>query len=666
MLVDPTTGAPETGLTVTALDLQYIRNLTAAAAKVDATAGSTTAHSDNTIVEVDGTSSPGLYKVDWPDAAFATGVDKVLLVVSGAAIAPAVEEIQLVDIDVEDATRMGLTALPNADADANNGLVTGDGSVTFTAGVGNRPAVDVEGVSGSTAEADRLEAALTTANGIDINLGFALDTTPTADTVGDALYKAASSLRLLRTTATSNSTDTIVELSAAIGTDADDEYNGHLLVAFDASDSERPAVRVINDWTASNNRATLVSALPFTPVAGDRVEVWTTSDTSVLSEISKLTTGFGAASPDTLQGYLKAMMDKTASTPAGLGTYDPAADSQEAIAECCADVQGAGFSTGTDSLKEIRDAIDTLVAPSVVGSSALSGSGFLSDCVSLVRKATDEPSVVPKYTDGDIVELVQGAFDTVLADININTDHPVLARVNISVADGKQSYTLPPHCAEVWRIAKILASTNTMQWNVWPGSYYNVTGDGFKLEGNTIRLLRDWNSSDTLEVMFVPNGEVAMHKATADANDASTVTFPSSVTDGTLDTRENCYAGYLLRILSDTSGIVQERIISAYDNDTRIATVIEDFDPTPSGTVVYEVVPQYSRLLKHVVCTQASIDLLAQEGNSKRMQTLGRTYATKISALRRFISKKQARFPHHMDGDTEDNMGRAGFWGEFA
>ncbi len=53
------------------------------------------------------------------------------------------------------------TALPAAVADANNGLVTGDGSVTFTAGVGNRLAVDAEGISGSTAAADAVEAVFT-------------------------------------------------------------------------------------------------------------------------------------------------------------------------------------------------------------------------------------------------------------------------------------------------------------------------------------------------------------------------------------------------------------------------------------------------------------------------------------------------------------------------
>lgn len=128
VLRNATTGAPETGYTITNLDLQYTRNRTAPVAKVDAVAlaATNTAHTDNRAIEVDATSSPGLYRIDWPDAAFASGVDKVLLVVSGAGVDPAYEEIQLVNFNPEDGVRLGLTALPNAAADAAGGLIISD------------------------------------------------------------------------------------------------------------------------------------------------------------------------------------------------------------------------------------------------------------------------------------------------------------------------------------------------------------------------------------------------------------------------------------------------------------------------------------------------------------------------------------------------------------
>ena len=67
------------GSTITNLDLVYTRYQTAPSTKVDATAGSVSSHSDNTAVYVDSTNAPELLKVDFPDAAFASGVDEVIL-----------------------------------------------------------------------------------------------------------------------------------------------------------------------------------------------------------------------------------------------------------------------------------------------------------------------------------------------------------------------------------------------------------------------------------------------------------------------------------------------------------------------------------------------------------------------------------------------------------
>lgn len=101
VLADSSTGRPETGYTITDLDLQYTREGAAPSTKVDATALSSVsaAHTDNAAIELDATSSPGVYRIDWPDAAFASGADRVILVVSGPGLHPAVEDIQLVGFE---------------------------------------------------------------------------------------------------------------------------------------------------------------------------------------------------------------------------------------------------------------------------------------------------------------------------------------------------------------------------------------------------------------------------------------------------------------------------------------------------------------------------------------------------------------------------------------
>jgi hypothetical protein len=113
-------GTDATGLTITNIDLQYVRDRTVPVAKVDATAlaATDTAHTDNYAIEVDATDQPGLYRVDWPDAAFATGVDDVYLTVKCATAFTETLHVRLMSI-----TRgLSGTALPDAAFAAAGGL----------------------------------------------------------------------------------------------------------------------------------------------------------------------------------------------------------------------------------------------------------------------------------------------------------------------------------------------------------------------------------------------------------------------------------------------------------------------------------------------------------------------------------------------------------------
>jgi hypothetical protein len=87
-----------TGATITDIDLVYTRTGADHVAKVDATALATVdaAHADNKAIEIDATSAPGLYRIDWPDAAFASGAREVILTVI---LATAFVEHVRVDID---------------------------------------------------------------------------------------------------------------------------------------------------------------------------------------------------------------------------------------------------------------------------------------------------------------------------------------------------------------------------------------------------------------------------------------------------------------------------------------------------------------------------------------------------------------------------------------
>ena len=78
--------------------------------------------------EVDSTNMPGVYEIGLPDAVIdATSEGSTLVMLKGATnMAPVLLEIELDKIDYRDSVRAGLTALPNAAADAAGGLVISD------------------------------------------------------------------------------------------------------------------------------------------------------------------------------------------------------------------------------------------------------------------------------------------------------------------------------------------------------------------------------------------------------------------------------------------------------------------------------------------------------------------------------------------------------------
>ena len=127
-------GEPTTGLLFSDIDTggsaSYVRQ---GAARVDLTlitlASASAAHADGGFILVDDTNMPGLYRVDFPNAAFATGVDQVfihLVAASGKNTVMRPVAIDITDVDLRDAVRAGMTALPNAAADAAGGLTISD------------------------------------------------------------------------------------------------------------------------------------------------------------------------------------------------------------------------------------------------------------------------------------------------------------------------------------------------------------------------------------------------------------------------------------------------------------------------------------------------------------------------------------------------------------
>lgn len=84
------------------------------------------AHSDGGFVEIDATNMKGVYRLDLSDTIVGTAGMVTIYLYGATNMAPVAIEIEVVSVNKFDAVRMGMTALPNAAADAAGGLPISD------------------------------------------------------------------------------------------------------------------------------------------------------------------------------------------------------------------------------------------------------------------------------------------------------------------------------------------------------------------------------------------------------------------------------------------------------------------------------------------------------------------------------------------------------------
>lgn len=109
------TGGRKTGLAYNTSSLlaYYVRNGASPVAITLATLAAANSNwSSGGFKEVDSTNMPGIYRLDVPDAAFVSGVDSVVITLQGAAgMAQVSMAVQLVAVDLQDATALGVSRI---------------------------------------------------------------------------------------------------------------------------------------------------------------------------------------------------------------------------------------------------------------------------------------------------------------------------------------------------------------------------------------------------------------------------------------------------------------------------------------------------------------------------------------------------------------------------
>lgn len=164
-----TTGAGLTGLSSSSSGLvcYYRKGITGSAQQLTlSTAGTigTAWTTGGNFIAVDATNMPGVYRLDLLNSMVDTAGMLTIMLRGATNMAPVVAELEVVSVDIYDPTRFGLTALPNAAAEASGGLATLSAAQSSN---GTIPA-NMVAISGDVTAADNLEAAT---DGTGYNVG---------------------------------------------------------------------------------------------------------------------------------------------------------------------------------------------------------------------------------------------------------------------------------------------------------------------------------------------------------------------------------------------------------------------------------------------------------------------------------------------------------------
>lgn len=333
---------------------------------------------------------------------------------------------------------------------------------------------------------------------------------------------------------------------------------------------------------------------------------------------------------------------------------------------------GPGFTTLTDNLTALRTSMNTGVFPTLrsgQSTTELSGTGWLSNLVDKIRRWVDLPSTNARYSQARMLEQIQQSVRELFADPNITGARRMLVRYTVQLVADQQEYTLPPQVGQVVSVAFLDTNGNPTSVQM----PYGHPGVSFQqcywIEGNILKLRYpySWSSSDRLQVIYKPSGSImpVMATASAVAGDGTTVTFPATMTDGTLDVRENAYAGYVLRVVSaTTNGYKQVAGVASWNNTTRIATLVRPLSPVPSGTVVVELVPVFYELFVDVLALHVARSLAASDVKADRFKVLTQRYIEAARALRLAMTKPQTYSASRLDGRSAENedWAQGGYW----
>jgi hypothetical protein len=290
-----------------------------------------------------------------------------------------------------------------------------------------------------------------------------------------------------------------------------------------------------------------------------------------------------------------------------------------------------------------------------------------------LRFYLDEATLDAKY-DNDFLlrHVIMPEFVTVYSRLARNFDNPPIIRHPIPWVAGQEYYVLPPNVMELIRVAE-LSDEGRVKQEWIPRGEFDRRGPGWALEGNMLVWRPIPQTTQDLDIWYIPSGDFLMHYSddgetfdtTGDGLVDTLDLEGEPVALGALDIRTNGYVGGTLRIIRpDDKNLIEERMIETYSPDAAGGprlTVRRPFTSaispsTPSAGVKYEIVPLYAQALASAVAASGAVSLgTAKSISEKKMKFIMVEYRKHLKTVGDQLANMQARIYKSWQKSTVDN-----------
>ncbi len=297
----------------------------------------------------------------------------------------------------------------------------------------------------------------------------------------------------------------------------------------------------------------------------------------------------------------------------------------------------------------------------------------ISRIISHVRLATNETTADNKYTDSTIITFIEQCWPTIVSEYNRIAKNPIIVRHQITFSNTTDEYIVPPHVGEILWLVSVDDDTGLIDWELRPRSLWNPGGPRINFEGNIIKLMPKHSTENTMELWYVPNGEISLATGAIASWDADNVqlTITASATTGVLSTRTNGYAGSMISLVDgNDGGHTEERVVTASSinsSGNTILTVSPTFaDFTPASTDVYELYPLVmGKRLELVVALSVTMHILSYENERGKLNMVRERYKDTMRSIRLDAGRYENRVGTLAQRDTIDNPRYTPLWSWF-